>query len=90
MGGTGDRDAIADRAAAVTVSEPSVIGRGFMTYERYDVTIARGNEPPLRQQRDLLRAGGVAAVLPIDLARSEVVLLRQFRLPALSPPAAAR
>jgi ADP-ribose pyrophosphatase len=29
-----------------------------------------------------LRAGPAAAVLPLDLARQEIVLLRQFRLPA--------
>jgi nudix-type nucleoside diphosphatase (YffH/AdpP family) len=34
------------------------------------------------QTRDLLRAGAAVAVLPIDLARGEVVLIRQFRLPA--------
>jgi ADP-ribose pyrophosphatase len=32
--------------------------------------------------RDVVRAGKVAAVLPVDLARDEIVLIRQFRLPA--------
>src|SRR5262249_2190474 len=31
---------------------------------------------------DILRAGAAAAVLPLDLARDEIVLLRQFRLAA--------
>ncbi len=82
MDRTDDPDAIADRAAAVKVSAPRVIGRGFMTYERYNVTIARKHEPSLQQERDLLRASRVAAVLAIDLKRDEVVLIRQFRLPA--------
>ena len=37
---------------------------------------------PVEQQRDILRAGQVVAVLPVDLARDEIVLLRQFRLAA--------
>jgi ADP-ribose pyrophosphatase len=76
------KSAIADRAADVTLSAPTVVGRGFMTYERYDVAIARHDDEPLRQQRDVLRASRVAAVLPIDLARGEIVLIHQFRLPA--------
>jgi ADP-ribose pyrophosphatase len=76
------KSAIADRAADVTLSAPEVVGRGFMTYERYDVAIARHDDEPLRQQRDVLRASRVAAVLPIDLARGEIVLIHQFRLPA--------
>jgi ADP-ribose pyrophosphatase len=34
------------------------------------------------QTRDVVRAGKVAAVLPVDPARDEIVLIRQFRLPA--------
>jgi len=75
-------NAIADRKVDVTLSEPRVIGRGFMTYERYDVAIARDGEDALHQNRDVLRASRVAAVLPIDLTRGEIVLIRQFRLPA--------
>ena len=74
--------AIADREADVTLSTPTVVGRGFMTYERYDVSIARHGDEALRQTRDVLRASRVAAVLPVDLQRGEVVLLHQFRLPA--------
>lgn len=73
---------IADQAAEVAISEPSLIGRGFMAYQRFDVVLHRDGEPPLQQRRDLLRANKVAAVLPVDLARGEVVLIRQFRLTA--------
>lgn len=72
---------IADRVADVALSAPTVIAQGYMTYERYDVAIIREDDATLRQQRDVLRAGRVAAVLPVDLGRGEVVLLRQFRLP---------
>lgn len=75
-------NAIADRRADVTLSKPLVVGRGFMTYERYDVAIDRAGEEALHQNRDVLRASRVAAVLPIDLTRGEIVLIRQFRLPA--------
>lgn len=75
-------DQLADREADVTVSAPEIIGRGFMTYERYEVSLRRDGEPPLLQKRDVLRASRVAAVVPIDLARDKVVLIRQFRLPA--------
>jgi ADP-ribose pyrophosphatase len=74
--------AIEDQVAEVSVSVPSLIGRGFMAYERFDVAIDRPGEPPLQQCRDVLRASHVAVVLPVDLARGEVVLIRQFRLPA--------
>jgi ADP-ribose pyrophosphatase len=74
--------AIADQKADVTLKGPSPIARGFMSYERFEVTIARDGEAPLAQQRDVIRAGGVAAVLPVDLSRGQLVLIRQFRLPA--------
>jgi ADP-ribose pyrophosphatase len=73
---------IADRAADVTIEGPSLVGRGFMSYERYGLSIKRDGEPPLHQQRDVLRASRVAAVLPVDLERQQLVLIRQFRLPA--------
>jgi ADP-ribose pyrophosphatase len=74
--------AIMDRPSAVTLQSPTLIGRGFMRYERYELSIDRGGEPALVQQRDVLRASHVAAVLPIDLERGQVVLIRQFRLAA--------
>ncbi|MFZ5739501.1 ADP-ribose pyrophosphatase [Rhodopseudomonas thermotolerans] len=75
-------DQLADREANVILSPPETIGRGFMAYERYEVSLRRDGEPPLLQQRDVLRASKVAAVIPVDLARDAVVLIRQFRLPA--------
>jgi len=74
--------AIEDLVADVTVSAPSLIGRGFMAYERFETALDRPGEPPLQQRRDILRASHVAVVLPVDLERGQVVLIRQFRLPA--------
>jgi ADP-ribose diphosphatase len=76
------RPAIADRGADVAIEAQSLIGRGFMRYERFQLAIDRGDEPALLQQRDVLRASRVAAVLPVDLARGQLVLIRQFRLAA--------
>lgn len=73
---------IADRVMDVAVSPPVTVAKGYLPYERFDVAIIRADDETLRQQRDVLRGGRVAAVLPIDLARDEIVLLRQFRLPA--------
>jgi ADP-ribose pyrophosphatase len=73
---------IADRACDVTLEGPELIGHGFMRYERYQLAIDRGGEPALVQQRDLLRANRVVAVLPVDLARGQIVLIHQFRLAA--------
>jgi ADP-ribose pyrophosphatase len=76
------KPAIVDRAAEVTLEGPMLIGRGFMRYERYELSIDHGGELALVQQRDVLRASRVAAVLPVDLERGQLVLIRQFRLAA--------
>lgn len=72
--------ALADAPADVSVTGPEVLAKGFRPYERLRATLATGDGAP--QTRDVLRAGAVAAVLPIDLTRGEVVLLQQFRLAA--------
>src|SRR3954447_13545122 len=74
--------AIADHAADVALDPPSLIGHGFMRYERFELAVGRGDEPALQQRRDVLRASRVAAVLPVDLERGQLVLIRQFRLAA--------
>jgi ADP-ribose pyrophosphatase len=82
---TGRRTAdheIADRAVGVTLSDPVDVSRGYLRYQRFGVVIKRDGEIDLHQNRDVIRAGKVAAVLPVDLARQQIVLIRQFRLPA--------
>lgn len=76
-----DKNDLADRPADVTVAAPELLAKGYRTYQRYALTL-RHNGEAVRQERDVLRAGKVIAVLPIDVAREEVVLIRQFRLPA--------
>src|SRR5262244_1051052 len=72
------RGPIADEPADVVIAGREVVAGGFRPYER--VRARRANEDA--QTRDLLRAGPAVAVLPIDLARGEVVLIRQFRVAA--------
>jgi len=75
-------DEIADRAAAVSVEAPDLLAKGFRDYRRYRLTLDGEDGKPIAQTRDVLDGGKVVAVLPVDLARDEIVLIRQFRLPA--------
>jgi ADP-ribose pyrophosphatase len=74
--------ALADGPADVTVSAPTVLAGRFHSLERFSVTLRSPGRDPLASVREVLRVGKVTAVLPLDLARRELVLLRQFRLPA--------
>jgi len=76
-----DNRDLADRPADVTVSAPELLAKGYRTYYRYALTLRRGGEA-VHQERDVLLAGKIVSVLPVDVAREEVVLIRQFRLPA--------
>jgi ADP-ribose pyrophosphatase len=76
-----DRD-LADRPVTVALSQPELLASGYRDYQRYRLTLTGSDGAPVKQVRDILRAGKVVTVLPIDLARDEIVLIRQFRLPA--------
>ena len=71
-----------DLAIEVTISAPELLGKGFREYQRFRYTLP--GDDPERDMRthDVLRFGRIVAVLPVDLDRDEVVLIRQFRLPA--------
>ena len=69
---------IADEPADAAIVEREVLAGGFRPYER--LRAQRAGEGV--ETRDLLRAGAAVAVLPIDLERGEVVLIRQFRVAA--------
>jgi len=68
---------IADAPAEIAISHRDVLGEGFRRYER--VWVAPTPAPGAGRPHDLLRAGPAAAVLPVDLKRDEIVLIRQFR-----------
>jgi ADP-ribose pyrophosphatase len=75
-------DALADRPADATVSAPTLLGRGFRDLQRYSVVLRGPDSSETSCTRDVLRLGAVVGVLPVDLARNELVLIRQFRLAA--------
>jgi ADP-ribose pyrophosphatase len=73
---------LTDLPVEVDVSAPELLGRGFRTYQRYHYVLP-GDDPGLATRtHDVLRFGRIVGVLPVDLERSEVILIRQFRLPA--------
>ena len=76
-----DRE-LADRAGDVALPEPELLAKAYHDYWRYHATIKGADGAPVEQQRDVLCAGKVVVVLPLDVARDELVLMRQFRLPA--------
>jgi ADP-ribose pyrophosphatase len=76
-----DRE-LADLPADVALSAPELLAKGYRDYQRYRLTLKGEGHAPLPQTRDVLHGGKVVAVLPVDLAHDEVVLIRQFRLPA--------
>ncbi|HEY4981599.1 MAG TPA: NUDIX hydrolase [Pseudolabrys sp.] len=77
-----DRPELADLPADVALSAPELLAKGYRDYLRFRLTLRGADGAPVTQTRDVFLGGKVVAVLPIDLARGEVVLIRQFRLPA--------
>jgi ADP-ribose pyrophosphatase len=73
---------LGDQSVDALVSAPRQLASGYRPYERYEVALTGADGAPLTQTRDLVRGGLVVAVLPVDLSRDEVVLIRQFRLAA--------
>lgn len=70
---------LSDRPADAALAGPELVGRGRYDHERYRVTLPDQDRP---LTREVVRVGRVAVILPVDLARDEVVLIRQFRLGA--------
>ena len=75
-------DEIADRSTEVTVSEPELLAKGFHEYRRFRLNVSAPGKGLVQQTRDVVAGGKVITVLPVDVARQQVVLIRQFRLPA--------
>lgn len=84
---SGPMQRLADAPADVAISDTIRLGDGFRRYERFTLTLRHppdeaGHEVQQSQVRDVVRGGRVVGVLAYDPARGEVVLIRQFRLPA--------
>lgn len=75
-------EALADQPADVEVSPPTPLAKAYHDLDRFAVTLRTPEREETAIVRDILRVGKVAAVLPIDIKRSEVVLIRQFRAAA--------
>jgi ADP-ribose pyrophosphatase len=68
---------LTDAVAQVALSSPENRGGGIYRYERYRVELDGAS-----LERDVVRIGRVVVIVPVDLDRDEVVLIRQFRLGA--------
>lgn len=75
-------DRMAAMPAEARIDGPRLIHDGYRKLEGYDVTIDAGAHGTYAQKREVLRGGPCVAVIPVDLARGELVLIRQFRLSA--------
>lgn len=79
---SGQHGPVQDRAAKVEDYSVEPLAQAYRPYERHHFTLKGPDGAPVRLDRDLIRAGKVVGILPVDLARREVVLIRQFRLAA--------
>jgi ADP-ribose pyrophosphatase len=68
---------LSDAVVEVELTGPENRGSGFYSYERYRVKLDGATIV-----RDAMRVGRVVVILPVDLDRDEIVLIRQFRLGA--------
>ena len=75
-------DRLAARPLDVELYGPTLLHDGYRRLEGWSVEIDGGARGPIRQEREVLRGGPCVAVIAVDLDRDELVLIRQFRLPA--------
>ena len=80
---SGVADVLRDSAAEVTVHAQERLATAFYNYDQYRFAHRgpSGGAAP-EQSRTILHVGRVVAAITVDLARDEIVLLRQFRLAA--------
>jgi ADP-ribose pyrophosphatase len=78
--GTGEL--LRDSAVEVTVTGVERLATAYYDYDRYRFSHRGPAGETSEQSRTILQVGRVVAVITVDLARDEIVLLRQFRLAA--------
>lgn len=66
----------------VHIRSEEVLAEGWATLKRYSLDYRRTTGTWESQTREVFEPGDGAVVLPFDPARSTVLLVRQFRLPA--------
>jgi len=74
------KEELSDRAITAQVEGPELLARGYRPYERFRVTLP--NSDAGVHERDIVRVGKVVAIVAVDLARDEIVLVREFRIGA--------
>ena len=81
-GDTASPDALGDQAVTVEVLGQERLASAWKNYDRFRFTFAGNDGQPVTHDREVLRVGRVAAVLPVDPDRGTVTLIQQFRYPA--------
>ena len=71
---------LSDRAVEVALTGPDVLSGRLYRYERYQV--ASADRAGGSVTRDVVRVGRVVVIVPVDLERDEIVLIREFWLGA--------
>lgn len=77
-----DEDLFAARETDARVEGPDLLHDGYRRLESWRATLRAEGRGEIVQEREVLRGGPCVAVLAVDLERGELVLIRQFRLPA--------
>ena len=76
------RSDLVDLPADIVLSPPQILAKGYRDYNRYRVTLRAEDLSPVTQERDVFIASKVVLVLPVDVTRQEIIMVRQFGLPA--------
>lgn len=71
---------LVDRPVTISRLEPEQRGHRLFRHEGYQVALT--DNPVCTMERDVLHVGKVVVIVPVDLGRDEVVLIREFRLGA--------
>jgi hypothetical protein len=82
------RRELGDLPADIVLSRPYLLAKAYRDYHRYSVTL-KGKDSPVVQERDVLIAGKVVVVIPIDVTRQKSFLSANFACPRTSPMVAA-
>ncbi|MPZ55806.1 MAG: NUDIX domain-containing protein [Rhizobiales bacterium] len=75
-------DLLRDGAVKVTITAVERLATAYYDYDQYRFTHRGPAGETSEQSRTILQVGRVVAVITVDLARDEIVLIRQFRLAA--------
>jgi ADP-ribose pyrophosphatase len=75
-------DLLRDGPVEVAITAQERLATAYYNYDRYRFRHGAATQQGAESSRTVLHVGRVVAVITLDLARDEIVLLRQFRLAA--------